>query len=564
MAVNKMKSESQASRWIKRTVAAIFLVLAIWGIFGGNLLPRLAIECQAVPAMLKHPLIAVPLFFGLTALIGRFFCESMCPLGILQSVVNRLTHPKNAVRRVCTRLPEVKAQRIVRWTVVALVAVLLAAGYGALAYAVEPYSILTRALLLYPLFAGLAVFILALAAVGDGRFWCNWICPVGTLFHLASRKAPCANGVGKGCQNCRKCFPKPANPQSKTRNAQPSEGGVTRRETVQGLALLAAAEKTTDGGLADLVAPGFASSREASVLPPGALSRLRFQRMCVACGQCIRACSTGVLKPSTDFTTFGQPQLDFHGNTCSPDCDMQCAKACPAGAIRFLDGVPRRDVHVGFAVWDSTKCLRSTEDVRCSLCARKCPVGAIHHVKGGLVVDDRLCIGCGICENACAARPEPAIVVKGLDIQSVVRPMDEAALIDEMKKLLSEGDSVVVARDGVIRGRERGRGVMPLMKLFNAERLNGALVVDRVIGRAAAAICVAGGARKVHALMMSTGAAEFLKANGVACSTDETVAEILNPAKDGMCPMEAAVKDLKDPSAMVDALRETIEKMKKR
>ena len=41
-----------------------------------------------------------------TLLLGRFFCRSVCPLGILQSAVNWVFHPKSHVRRVCTRLPE--------------------------------------------------------------------------------------------------------------------------------------------------------------------------------------------------------------------------------------------------------------------------------------------------------------------------------------------------------------------------------------------------------------------------------------------------------------------------
>lgn len=553
-------------RIVKRAVAAIFLTLAVWAFFGGHRIPQLAVALQAAPACLKHPLVAVPAFIGLTAVIGRFFCEMMCPLGIMQSLVNWLVHcgwlkflPK-PVRRVCTRLPEKKAQRIVRWSVLASFALLLACGYGAVAYSVEPYSILGRALTGLKPFAILLAAILALAAVGDGRFWCNWICPLGTVFHLASRKAPFGNRVCKGCANCRKCFPKA---EASAAPAATAAGGLTRRETVQGLVLLAAAEKTTDGGFAELLAPGSVTSRKASILPPGALSRLRFQRMCLGCGLCIKACATGVLVPSARLGTFGQPELDIDGRICHPDCDRQCAKACPAGAIARLADVPRRDIHIGRAVWDSAKCIRNTDGVACTLCSRKCPYDAIHVVEGAIVVDDRLCIGCGICEKACAARPEPAIVVEGLDVQRVVRPMDEAELIGEMVSLLQSGDAVVIAREGVIRHRGRGRGISPLMRLLDADALQGSLVVDRVIGRAAAAICACGGARKVHALLMSTGAAEFLKARGIGCEADEMVPEIMNRTKDGTCPMEATVKGMKDPFTMVDALRRKLDEMRR-
>ena len=179
-----------------------------------------------------------------------------------------------------------------------------------------------------------------------------------------------------------------------------------------------------------------------------------------------------------------------------------------------------------------------------------------------MVVDDRLCIGCGICENACAARPEPAIVVDGLDIQTVVRPIGEADLIAEMKTLLKDGDAVVVARDGVIRNRERGRGIGPLLKLHDDEALGDALVVDRVIGRATAAICVLGGVRRVHAPLMSKGAEAFLKEHGVVCSCDESTDQILNRDKSDICPMEKTVADLTSPAEMVTALRAKLRELR--
>ena len=84
----------------------------------------------------------------LTLLLGRFFCRSMCPLGLLQSAANWIFHPKSHVRRVCTRLPETKAQRIVRWSVFAAVAALYAAGCSGVATMVLPISIFGKALTL--------------------------------------------------------------------------------------------------------------------------------------------------------------------------------------------------------------------------------------------------------------------------------------------------------------------------------------------------------------------------------------------------------------------------------
>ena len=62
------------------------------------------------------------------------------------------------------------------------------------------------------------------------------------------------------------------------------------------------------------------------------------------------------------------------------------------------------------------------------------------------------------------------------------------------------------------------------------------------------------------AAVMSRDAKAFLNAHGVPAQAQELVPRIVNRAKDGLCPMEARVKDLTDPQAMVEALKEMLKK----
>ena len=537
-----------------RTAALRLLALvslaAVCGAFYG--LPTAkALRIQPMPTFL---FLAVLL---LAPLVGRFFCAWLCPLGVLQSVVHFLTHPRSHVRRVCTRLPETRVQRIVRWSVFALAAGLVAAGFGALGWALTPYSIVGKALIGFAPGLVLAGGVLVLAAVGSGRAWCNWVCPMGTLFNLLAQKAryPHTINLKEGCGACRRCFAAPRPAKAKPGDA---EGGMTRRETLSGIGLLAVAEvveKTTDGGFAPVSLPGV-PARPAEVLPPGAVDRALFNRLCVGCGACIAACPEKCLVPSTSLKTFGQPKMDFRRSHCRLACPQKCAAACPAGALRLLDHVARRDLHMGHAIWKKDRCLRTTEDVPCTACQRKCPVKAIVLVKGVPVVDKGACIGCGACEHVCPVRPMPAIFVKGFERQRIVRPFNEGDLVAEMKGLLTRGEAAsVVAVDGVIVAREQGRGVLPLLKLLDAGKLRRALVVDKVIGRAAAAICLVGRVRKVHALVMGEDAAALLHAHGVLATADRTVPRILNRDQSASCPLEARVEKLEDPAQMVEALR---------
>lgn len=552
---------------ILKILVAIAMLAAVTAAFFGA---PTSLVCRIQPAA-TIPFLIVLL---LTPLVGRFFCESFCPLGIIQSFVNWIFHSKTKVRRVCTRLPETRRQQIVRWTVLAIAVVLVATGFGAVGWMFTPYSIYGKVLTLFP--PGLAIFVVvvALAAFARGRFWCNWICPVGTLFTILSKKSFCAHTVGPGCGNCKACFgtggvdkARETKGSREIRNSAESspvsascESGipVTRRETLKGVGVLAAAsaaEKTTDGGFAPVSLPGV-PARPAPVLPPGAVDRQEFNLKCVACGLCIANCRGNCLTASMSLKRLGQPEMDFRRGYCLIGCAQQCARVCPAGVIRSLDGGARKNVHAGHAIWKKDRCIRETEDVECTACVRKCPVGAIHIVEGFPVIDKGACIGCGACEHVCPARPMPAIFVKGFDRQRVVRPFDEAELIAEMKTLVTKGEaSCVAAKDGVIVGKASGKGLAPLFTLLAERKLAHALVVDKVIGRAAAAVCIVGKVKKVHALLMGADALTLLKAHGVECAAEKTVPKILNRDLTDGCPMEQTVEGIEDPAEMVKALK---------
>ena len=354
-----------------------------------------------------------------TPLVGRLFCEALCPLGIIQSVINYIFHPRRRTRRICTRMLQSPLQRIVRWSILAIFTILLFSGFGALAWAITPYSIYAKALSLFV--PGLVIFaaVLILATLGHGRFWCNWVCPAGTLFSLLSSFALLRHKVGPGCSKCRACFPK-ASPEKETSNGEK----LTRRETLKGIAVLAAvetAEKTTDGGFAAVSLPG-SPSRDAAALPPGALPRSDFNLKCVACGLCVKACRGDCLSLSVNLRTFGQPQLDFRHGFCLPGCKGACASVCPTGAITLNEKTAKADIQVGRAIYRRDLCIRTIHKVKCTACSRKCPAKAIKIVDGFPLVDETICVGCGACEHVCPSRPEPAIYVEGFaDRQRVIQ-----------------------------------------------------------------------------------------------------------------------------------------------
>ena len=120
----------------------------------------------------------------------------------------------------------------------------------------------------------------------------------------------------------------------------------------------------------------------------------------------------------------------------------------------------------------------------------------------------------------------------------------------------------VIVRDGVLAVVERGRGVSPLLNIYDnpesRKRMEGGTVVDKVIGRAAAFIAINGGAVHVHGEVMSEDAEELLKRHGITTSATLMVPKILNRNRDGLCPLEQSVLGLEAPEEALAALRRRV------
>ena len=208
---------------------------------------------------------------------------------------------------------------------------------------------------------------------------------------------------------------------------------TSRRSFLLGLAVASTAaamaqeKKKVDGGLAaieDKVAP----ERLTPITPPGSLSAQHFAQHCTACQLCVSNCPNGVLRPSTDLSTFMQPTMSYERGYCRPEC-TRCGDVCPTGAINPITRADKSAMQIGHAVWIKKNCVPLTDGVECGNCARHCPTGAITMVpvdpkdERSLkipAVNEARCIGCGACENLCPARPFSAIYVEGHEVHREV------------------------------------------------------------------------------------------------------------------------------------------------
>lgn len=101
------------------------------------------------------------------------------------------------------------------------------------------------------------------------------------------------------------------------------------------------------------------------------------------------------------------------------------------------------------------------------------------------------------------------------------------------------------------------RGVRDLLELLSAEpeRLRGAIVADKIIGKAAAALMATGGVQEVHTNIICTPARELLEQEGIKVFAREEVEKILNKDKTHMCPIDSQLEGIETVEECVRVLK---------
>ena len=158
-------------------------------------------------------------------------------------------------------------------------------------------------------------------------------------------------------------------------------------------------------------------------IPPGAVDMDHYFSHCTGCQLCVTACESHMLKPSITewgLRGFMQPFLDFTKGFCLHEC-IACSEVCPVGAIRPLTVEEKKIEKIGTAILREELCVVKKDETDCSACGEHCPVTAIEmlpykpekHLYIPHVHED-VCIGCGACEFICPVTPHKALVVQGL------------------------------------------------------------------------------------------------------------------------------------------------------
>ena len=128
---------------------------------------------------------------------------------------------------------------------------------------------------------------------------------------------------------------------------------------------------------------------------------------------------------------------------------------------------------------------------------------------------------------------------------------------EQMLEMLNkQGLSLLVYNNEKLTTHDN-RGIQDLLELVASqpERLKGAIVADKIIGKAAASLMTSCGVVEVHTNVICTPAREMFERAGIKIFAGKEVPLILNREKSGMCPMDTRLEGIDGVEECVEILQ---------
>ena len=117
---------------------------------------------------------------------------------------------------------------------------------------------------------------------------------------------------------------------------------------------------------------------------------------CLGFGDCVRACSFGAISIGANGLPVVDTALCTGCGKCSAECPQLVLQQLPRGRKGALARCANRST-----VKSSVRKSCTIGCIKCEICVKKCPAGALQMTNGVPVVDEAKCTSCGDCVTAC-------------------------------------------------------------------------------------------------------------------------------------------------------------------
>jgi len=146
----------------------------------------------------------------------------------------------------------------------------------------------------------------------------------------------------------------------------------------------------------------------------------------------------------------------------------------------------------------------------------------------------------------------PGFCWKKLESNHVQRDLQIAR--NELKK---KDCTLVTVKNERILFETKATGIRGLLTAVDqlGENMNGASIADKIVGEAAAQLCIYSKVREVYAVTMSQCAKDLLDKSQTAYEYENLVPHILNMKKTDLCPFEKIVEGSKTPTEAYERLK---------
>ncbi len=138
--------------------------------------------------------------------------------------------------------------------------------------------------------------------------------------------------------------------------------------------------------------------------------------------------------------------------------------------------------------------------------------------------------------------------------------------LEEAKRILKdENRSLVIVKEGMTIFRADSSGIEGLLQAIEklGEKLSGASVADKIVGKAAALLLAYSHVTNVYAATLSLKGLNTLRKNNISIEYDLLVPEILDKEGKDICPFERFTSKIESPNRAFEELKRYMKALKK-